>query len=461
MKANESNLLLLKEPFFIHSMPVAGMAWPSIPNSKAASTLGMLRYLQATQWFSPEKLKQQRLIQLNHLFQQACQHVPYYRDQDYVRFCHSTQDNRLMEQWLNIPLLTRQMIQQQTTALYHQALPYHHGEPMIMTTSGSTGQPVTVLTDRVMQFFFNVLTMRHYHWHRYDLSKKMAVIRDSELEGTEPPHGRCFDSWGRFAYGVTQTGPCHMLKLCGPHQQAEWVGKINPDYLLCYPTLLRELLFNGMPKPPHLKSVTTLGEIVEPSLRKIVRDQWGIPLVDMYSSSEVGYIALQCPESDHYHVQEESVFVEVLDEQGSPCEPGEIGRIVITSLHNFASPLIRYDIGDYAEVGEPCPCGRGLLALKSILGRQRNMLTLPNGEKRWMVFTDALPFLKGMQFQVIQRTLYDIEISLVCDQGQLAEEVMIPKLQHIFGYPFHITFHYVTSISRSSNGKYEDFKSLV
>ena len=78
-----------------------------------------------------------------------------------------------------------------------------------------------------------------------------------------------------------------------------------------------------------------------------------------------------------------------------------------------------------------------------------------------MVFTDALPFLKGMQFQVIQRTLYDIEISLVCDQGQLAEEVMIPKLQHIFVYPFHITFHYVTSISRSSNGKYEDFKSLV
>ena len=78
----------------------------------------------------------------------------------------------------------------------------------------------------------------------------------------------------------------------------------------------------------------------------------------MYSSQEVGYIALQCPENESYHIQAENVLVEILDDDGLPCEPGEVGRVVVTALHNLATPLLRYDIGDYAEVGSPCSCGR-------------------------------------------------------------------------------------------------------
>jgi phenylacetate-CoA ligase len=54
---------------------------------------------------------------------------------------------------------------------------------------------------------------------------------------------------------------------------------------------------------------------------------------------------------------------------------------VVTPLHNFAMPLIRYAIGDYAEAGPPCACGRGLPVLARILGRARNLLTLPHGER--------------------------------------------------------------------------------
>ena len=97
----------------------------------------------------------------------------------------------------------------------------------------------------------------------------------------------------------------------------------------------------------------------------------------MYSSQEVGYIALECPTGESYHVQAENVLVEVLDDQDRPCSPGDVGRVVVTALHNFATPLLRYDIGDYAEVGAPCPCGRGLPALRRIMGRQRNMALLP------------------------------------------------------------------------------------
>ena len=63
-----------------------------------------------------------------------------------------------------------------------------------------------------------------------------------------------------------------------------------------------------------------------------------------------GIIALQCPSGGLYHLQSESVHVEILDEAGRPCAPGEIGRVIVSPLHNFAMPLLRYESGDYAPI---------------------------------------------------------------------------------------------------------------
>jgi phenylacetate-CoA ligase len=89
----------------------------------------------------------------------------------------------------------------------------------------------------------------------------------------------------------------------------------------------------------------------------------------VYSSDEAGYIALQCPEGEHYHVQSESLLLEVLDAAGSACMPGQVGRVIVTTLNNFAMPLVRYDTGGDAEVGPPCACGRGLPVLRSLVER--------------------------------------------------------------------------------------------
>ena len=80
-------------------------------------------------------------------------------------------------------------------------------------------------------------------------------------------------------------------------------------------------------------------------------------------------------------MQSECAFIEVLRPDNTPCEPGEVGKVVASSLSNFATPMLRYENGDMAEVGESCPCGRGLHVLKRIIGRVRNMAVLPNGER--------------------------------------------------------------------------------
>ncbi len=254
-------------------------------------------------------------------------------------------------------------------------------------TSGSTGKPVMVVTTGLTQLLWNAFTARDHLWHRRDFRAKLAAIRFVSGDACDPPDGRMGQNWGPATAGITRTGPSATLHIkAGIDQQIPWLVKQDPEYLITYPSnvlaLARKCEQRGI-KLPSLREIRTFGEILEPHTREAVHRAFGVKTVDMYSSQEVGYIALQCPDHEHYHVQSENVLVEVLREDGTPCEAGEIGRIVVTALHNFATPIIRYRIGDFAEVGSPCPCGRGLPVLNRVVGRQRNMLVLPNGDLRW------------------------------------------------------------------------------
>jgi phenylacetate-CoA ligase len=216
---------------------------------------------------------------------------------------------------------------------------------------------------------------------------------------------------------------------------------------------------------PGLKELRLFGEVVDDEVRSECVRAWDVRTTDAYSANEVGYIALQCPDGPRYHVQSESLLVEVLRDDGGPCGPGETGRVVLTTLHNLAMPLIRYDIGDYAEVGPPCPCGRGLPVLRRILGRTRNMLRLPTGEARWPVpgaagFRERAPV---RQYQVIQTTLTDLLLRLVVERPLTGEEeaLLREKLVTSLGYPFRVSISYHTELERSPSLKFEEFKSLV
>jgi len=186
----------------------------------------------------------------------------------------------------------------------------------------------------------------------------------------------------------------------------------------------------------------------------------------MYSAEEIGYIAHQSPLNDSYLVQAEHVIVEVLDDNGEQCKPGKVGRVVVTTLNNFAKPLIRYAIGDYAEVGERSPCGRGLPVLNDVLGRRRNMIVLPDGSRYWPLtgykhYSEAAPVL---QHQLVQIDTEYIEVRLVVSSqlNQAQEKELTKMIQNALHYPFKLSFKYYNNdIPRSSGGKFEDFISLV
>jgi phenylacetate-CoA ligase len=443
---------------FESAMP--GVAWPAIPGQNGAMALSLLHQLEQTQWLSPAKLLELQLQQLAVLVRHAYATVPYYRS--HWAGVYDPGAPLTYERFARLPLLQRRDLQDQFVALRSANAPAAHGAPEERRTSGSTGTPVRFLATPLTRLYWSAFTLRDHLWHRRDLTLKLAVIR-REIEPSDVAN------WGPATAGVVRTGRSVGNSIFGDvASHLDWILEQRPAYLYTYPTLVAELVKLSMQRgvrPEGLLEVRTLAESLNAEVRAMCRDAWGVPLTDLYSSSEVGYLALQCPDHEHYHVQSEGVLLEVIDDAGLPCAPGQSGRVVVTALHNFAMPLVRFDILDYAEVGEPCPCGRGLPVLKRILGRVRNTLVTADGTRYWPVFgtramMDSAPVLQHQFVQTAHDTVEArivVAVPLSREQEQRFREHVLSHLPK--GLELRIV--YCDRIERSASGKFEDFVSEV
>ncbi len=439
---------------------VSAIRWPALLPDRGARLAALLLQLEQSQWWDEQKLKDAQCEQLAALVQHALDTVPHYRQSGTNRVTPATVSAVLQA----LPVLKRADIQRAANQLHSTACPQAHGKVTAVQTSGSTGQPVELLSTAVTRHFFQALTLREHLWHRRNLKTKLVSIRPDRERKLS---GRTASNWGAPTAWLFDTGPSAFLHSSEPlSRQMDWLLEQQPGYLLSMPSNLKALA-EGLQErntPPHsLIGVRTYGETLQPTVREMLTQQWQVPVVDMYSSVEIGYIALQCPLHQHYHLQSEALYTEVVDDDGKPCQPGEVGRLLITPLHNFASPLLRYEIGDYVEVGEPCPCGRGLPVINRVLGRERNMITLPDGSRHWPSFPehDWMDVAPIRQLQLAQTGLDKIEVRTVTEQPLTAEQqrqladVFSAALGHAFTFEF--TAH--QSLARGRNLKFEDFVS--
>ena len=305
----------------------------------------------------------------------------------------------------------------------------------VSKTSGSTGIPVEVQRTHLSALWWKATNLREAIWHKRDLAHSFAIIRPHVKEELFQPN------WGETFSLLGKTGPLHAHPVRGDLNS--WLQKIQPGYLSTYPSILETIDLKPLTR---LKGIKTTGETLH---RKN-------PLIaDMYSSEEVGTIAIQCPDnSEVYHVME-NIILEILDEQNLPAN---IGRVIITDL--TSQYLYRYDIGDYAEIGE-CPCGRGLQTIKKILGRRRNMVVLPDGSRHWprIGSTEFRAIAPIRRFQAAQIDATTLELRLIANAPltQNQQDAICKLIHHFIGYPFEIQFTYV---SEFPPGKFEEFVNL-
>jgi phenylacetate-CoA ligase len=423
--------------------------------------LAMQYQLDQSQWLSPAELASRQLAQLSVVLRHAHARIPFWRS----RLADAGYDPGVplaAHHLAELPLLDRRDVQGKGEALLCREVPPEHGRVIKGQTSGSTGRPIVYFGTQLTAFLWRVYTLRDHLWHRRDLSATLGSIRKGAGEIVTK-------GWGISTDSTFDTGPCLGFDIKNDiDAQLRWLQARAPEYLITNAYnlywLARRALELGV-TIPNLRQVRSFGGTFPEDTRDVIRRAWGVPLVDIYTCEEAGYIALQCPEFEHYHVQSENVIVEILDEQGRACAPGEIGRVVLTRLHNFAMPLVRYAIGDYAEVGAPCSCGRGLPVLKRVLGRQRNILTLPDGRRRWPSFPGGkwMHVAPVRQLQMIQRSRDRVDARVVADRELTPDEKrrLIEALQGCLGHPFDMQVEQFADIPRSATHKFEDFVSEI
>ncbi len=298
------------------------------------------------------------------LMAHARTHVPFYADM--------LGDAVTLDQ---APILDRTHLFDYASQFVSAVLPRGQAARGLRYTAGTTGQPVRVVETNLTHDWQLALQLRDLEWSGLDPTRHLAEIVWCEGQGHSS------NRWDPDLDELCATGPSSLLPITlDPLEQLEWLQRIQPNYLRTYPTNL-ELLVEVMGEAPPL-SLTHLKSTVEPlSAQLRARAARHFHVFDTYASAELGLIASDC-HLGRLHVHSESVVVEILNNRGLPCPVGEVGRVVITALHNYATPLIRYALGDRAAWGSPCRCGLPHPVIDRVAGRDLPFFTHPDGS-RW------------------------------------------------------------------------------
>jgi phenylacetate-CoA ligase len=441
---------------------VTEVVWPPIPVGEAAVLGALLRQLDDSQWMPSAVIEAMQHRQLALLLGHCARHSPYVArilkraELKPSQFAKPGMLRRL-------PALTRRQLQDSKDVFCSMA-PIAHMPIAESPTTGSTGTPVMALRTAISSLTQSAFILRAYGWHGRRYNGRACTIRVS-FSSVERR-----DDWGAPASKLFPTGPAlNIPTTTDLDTQIDLIAEFRPDVLSLSPSNLLALARRSVERRSSLGPIRhffTMAETVSDELRQEVEETLGGRIVDIYSSQELGCIAVQCPDSDHYHVMAEGMIVEVVDEKGRPCAEGETGRLVITDLLNFATPLIRYEIGDWAETAPPCPCGRGLPTLKRIVGRERNMVRLPDGRRFWPRLGNAhyRRIAPVVQVQSVQETLEQFEMRLVVERPltETEEAGLRSHLQTMLGWPVAVRLTYFDgALPPAPGGKMEDFISLV
>lgn len=348
--------------------------------------------LQKSGVFALEKYQWQRLTEI---LQHAKEHSFFYKEK--IPNQLPTTKNEFEK---NIPLLTRSDLQNHFSDICTKNLPPSIKVTGSIFSSGSTGTPLEVLQTNLTQIGYRVSHLRDLDWCQWNITKSLAAIKYFYNTNTLKEF---YPHWDLWIDQMFYTGSSFCLDIhTDPYEQKKWLRKVNPSYLITYPSNLEALLeIDGLSQLSNLIAIKSMSEPLSEETR--TRAEYYAKVCNTYSAQELGYIASECC-LGQLHIHSEVNYVEIINDDNSPCGPGEPGRVIVTNLLNHASPLIRYELGDRAAFGPPCACGLLHPVLEKIEGKIIPLFLLPNGKRKSS--QDLAIALRKMycfkQFQAIQ-----------------------------------------------------------
>lgn len=338
---------------------------------------------------------------LNHLLQYLRQNSPYYQQS----LSAYPEKIEALSELKNFPFTTKEDLAANNEAFRCINLSQ---VAEIVTTSGTSGEPVNIFL------------------HKNDLSRLAENEKNSfELIGAQA--GDLFQLMttmdkqfmaGLAYYMGTQALGAGIVRIGPGVPQLQWraIQQYQPKFIIAVPSFLVTLIAYAKQQGIDLTKTSVKGAICigEPIreddlslniLGKRITQDWPIDLYSTYASTEMAAAFTECTAHQGGHLNEELIYLEVLDDNNQEVASEEPGEIVISTLGVLGTPLLRYRTGDVARVyREPCACGRTSVRLGPILGRMNQMIKF----KGTTIYPPAIYEIFDSFDQV---TCYKIEVS--------------------------------------------------
>jgi phenylacetate-CoA ligase len=419
-------------------------------------------FLEKSQWFSEEKLKNYQLERLRLVLEHAYLNVPYYRSL-FQKLRLTPQDFNDLEDLKKIPTLTRETLRINFNELVAENAKKF--KPVLFKTSGSTGNPTEFYLDKRSNALEFCYYWRYWSWAGYKLGMSFAEFSIHHFLASAT--ARIYDysfMTKRLILNPTQLSDKNI------HQFAEKIKKYKPLFLKGAPSTLyifSLLLEKSGYGDLSFKAVFTTGEKVILQQREAIERIFKCKVLDSYGHMERIVAISQCPLGS-YHINSDYGILEVEKSDKFIDVGGNVvGEAIGTSLYNFSMPLIRYKIGDLLEIdrgGQRCACGRVLPLVKNIFGRTQDVILTPSGRYLTNIFV-IFNFIDGiLSYKIYQKSRDELIIKVAKD-AKTSDEVVSQKLiayfKKIIGEEINIKIEFLPLESFSSLNKHKVVESDI
>ena len=373
------------------------------------------RDLESSQWWSARELQQWQLQRLRDLLLYCQQHSRYYRELWARTGLDPRSIRRLDDFYDRWPVTSRETMKESSNTIQSDDARLRTVQK---ATGGSSGAPLQFSIDTGANDRRVAAAYRGYTWAGAGPGTRQTHLWGVNLQAVS--RWRRCKEW-LYSRGLHRRDVINSFRL-SDQTVASIVRRINrfrPKVLVAYTHPLYDLARiidreHLDVRPPQ--AIIVGAEKLHSFQRTLIERVFAAPVFETYGSREFTLIGAECENHNGLHTSAELLLVEITDDAGHPVEPGTEGNIVITDLFNVATPFIRYAIGDrgIAEPGD-CACGRGLPRLKTVVGRQLEMIVTPDGRRIPGEFFPHVikDFSAVRQFQVVQTRPDQVDIKLV------------------------------------------------
>ncbi len=408
------------------------------------------KHIEAIEYLPKDELRYMQAVKLSRILNHTVENIPYYSQ---FKGEFKLTPDTVFTDIKSFPIISKEMFRDNLESFINAKQPYVEK----LCTGGTSSVNVTLLRDKSAMIqrnneYFNRVIGIYPGMSRINLSRHETSYHVGNNKTIETKENRMMKSYfiNSSYFGEDKLNYLYSLyKKLKPD-----IFKGNTAAIYDFAKAIEKNNWEKIHVPIVYGGVSTMLPVYIETLERVFKAE----VYNGYGSTELNAVCAQCKEKGGMHYIPVTHFIEIIKEDGSEANEGEVGSLYITLLTNEVMPFIRYKIGDYATATyKKCGCGRTFPMIKSIEGRLMESLMSPKGT--FMSISGFKVILNQIQkvedFQAVQTTEDSLNLGLICKEKLTDNEIEFinTQMMKILNFKMKVKIKYIDKVEKLPNGK--------